>query len=75
MPTTAPTVRREADQGGNWNLANGTGADGTLDRCTATNTWTNGWYTPFRYPHPLVTDTPSTMLPATPTNVRIVPSV
>jgi len=26
-----------------------------LDKCTATNTWTNGVYTPYTYPHPLTT--------------------
>src|SRR5262252_950612 len=41
------------DQGGNWNTTNGSSNDGTLDLCTATNTWTNGWYVPYTYPHPL----------------------
>jgi hypothetical protein len=41
------------DQGGNWNTSNGTANDGTLDICTATNTWTNAAYTPYTYPHPL----------------------
>jgi hypothetical protein len=40
------------DQGGNWSSAGGAN-DGTLDKCTATNTWTNGFYTPYTYPHPL----------------------
>ncbi len=39
------------DQGGNWSAAGGSN-DGTLDVCTATNTWTNGVYTPYSYPHP-----------------------
>jgi hypothetical protein len=43
------------DQGGNWHTTNGTANDGTLDKCTATNTWTNAYYTPYTYPHPLVT--------------------
>jgi len=29
----------------------------TLDKCTATNTWTNAWYRKFTYPHPLATVT------------------
>ncbi len=41
------------DQGGNWNTSNGTANDGTMDLCTATNTWTDAVYTPYRYPHPL----------------------
>lgn len=38
------------DGGGNWNA---TGADGGLDKCTATNTWTNDSYVPYSHPHPL----------------------
>jgi transcriptional regulator with XRE-family HTH domain len=37
----------------NWNTSNGSTNDGTLDVCTATNTWTNAVYTPYTYPHPL----------------------
>jgi hypothetical protein len=33
------------------------GAFVQLDVCTATNTWTSGVYTPYTYPHPLVTGT------------------
>jgi hypothetical protein len=61
------------DQGGDWNKANASANDGTLDVCTAANTWTNGMYTPYTYPHPLtggaITETTA---PASPTNVRIV---
>ncbi len=32
---------------------------GVLDKCTGTNTWTNGWYTPLDFPHPLLAETPS----------------
>jgi hypothetical protein len=41
------------DQGGDWNTTSGGANDGTLDKCTATNTWTNGWYVPKAFPHPL----------------------
>jgi len=37
---------------GTWNTS-GSGGEGVLDLCTATNTWTNAWYTPYTYPHPL----------------------
>lgn len=45
---------------GTWD--NGQSNSGELDICTATNTWTNGSYVPYTYPHPLVgtaTTTPS----------------
>jgi hypothetical protein len=57
------------DQGGNWNTTNGSANDGTLDVCTATNTWTNMAYTPYLYPHPL---TQGQFAPAAPTNLRII---
>jgi hypothetical protein len=37
---------------GTWNTKPG-GTNWVLDVCTATNTWTNGYYTPYTYPHPL----------------------
>lgn len=43
------------DQGGHWDTTSGNSNDGTLDKCTATNTWTNDYYTPKVYPHPLAT--------------------
>jgi hypothetical protein len=36
------------------NLTHTLGEDGVLDKCTSTNTWTNAWYTPLAYPHPLL---------------------
>ena len=58
------------DQGGNWNTANGTANDGTLDVCTATNTWTNSTYTPYTYPHPLAQGI-TLPVPSAPNNLRI----
>lgn len=49
------------DGGGNWNTSTTEtysatpGEDGGLDKCTATNTWTDDWYVPPTYPHALVT--------------------
>lgn len=40
------------DAGGDWD-SGGAANDGTLDVCTAANTWTNAVYTPYTYPHPL----------------------
>lgn len=37
---------------GSWNTS-GIGGQGVLDKCTATNTWTNAWYVPYDYPHTL----------------------
>lgn len=50
---TTGTSWWSTDQGGNWNTSNGSANDGTLDKCTATDTWTNAYYTPYTYPHPL----------------------
>jgi hypothetical protein len=65
---TAGVAYWSIDQGGNWNTINATANDGTLDVCTATNTWTNSVYTPYIYPHPL---TQTQIAPATPTNLHI----
>lgn len=46
-----------------WN-ASGAGGQGVLDKCTATNTWTNAAYTPYTYPHPLtLSAAPVTTIP------------
>jgi hypothetical protein len=65
-PTTCtPRVGYWATDQGSWNQS-GTGGQGQLYVCTATNTWSL-YYTPYTYPHPLTgTVTP----PAPPTNLR-----
>jgi hypothetical protein len=65
---TAGVAYWSTDQGGNWNTANASANDGTLDVCTAPNTWTNAFYTPYTYPHPLTAGTTLT----TPANLRII---
>jgi protein-disulfide isomerase/uncharacterized membrane protein len=53
-PTTCtPGVAYWSTDQGNWNNS-GSGGQGVLDKCTATNTWTDGAYVPYTYPHPLV---------------------
>lgn len=51
------------DQGGNWDTTGGDSTDGAVDKCTATNTWTNDFYIPKTYPHSL-TQAASTAKPA-----------
>ena len=52
-PTTCATgVGYWATDQGNWNHS-GSGGQGQLYVCTATNTWTS-YYTPYTYPHPLI---------------------
>ena len=53
-PTTCtPRVAYWATDQGSWNQS-GSGGQGELFICTATNTWTQT-YEPYTYPHPLVT--------------------
>lgn len=51
--TCTPSVAYWATDQGSWNTS-GSGPQGELFICTATNTWTLS-YTPYTYPHPLVT--------------------
>jgi hypothetical protein len=71
---TAGVAYWSTDQGGNWNATNATANDGTLDVCSAANTWTNAVYTPFVYPHPLQSGTtaPQATTPGQPRNLRII---
>lgn len=62
---TAGVAYWSVDQG-TWNLS-GVGGQGVLDKCTATNTWTNGVYVPYTYPHPLSPIQP----PSTTTTVSV----
>jgi hypothetical protein len=54
--TGTPGVAYWATDQGNWNMS-GSGGQGDLYVCTATNTWTL-YYTPYTYPHPLATPNP-----------------
>jgi hypothetical protein len=69
---TAGVAYWSTDQGGNWNTANASANDGTLDVCTAPNTWTNAFYTPYTYPHPLAGGGATLTAPAQPSNLRII---
>jgi hypothetical protein len=51
--TCAPRVGYWATDQGNWNQS-GTGGQGELFVCDSTNHWTP-YYTPYTYPHPLIT--------------------
>ena len=74
-PTTCTTTSESgggvaywATDQGSWNQS-GSGGQGVLYKCTATNTWTQV-YTPLTYPHPLANPgPPDTQPPTTPTNL------
>lgn len=59
-PTTCTTgVAYFATDQGSWNQSGGANpvswaGQGRMDVCTSTNTWTNGVYAPYTYPHPLI---------------------
>jgi hypothetical protein len=36
-----------------WNVSGNGDGSPAMDLCTGTNTWTNAWYVPYEYPHPL----------------------
>jgi hypothetical protein len=55
---------------GSWNQS-GSGGQGQLFVCTATNTW-SAYYTPYPYPHPLISSS-SAPVPAPPVNLLAVP--
>ncbi len=70
-PSTCTTgVAYWATDQGNWNQS-GSGTQGELFKCTATNTWTL-YYTPYTYPHPLTTTTSSSQGPSGPTGLKAV---
>lgn len=70
---TAGVAYWATDQG-EWDSTNGSTPDGRLYKCTSTNNWTLS-YTPYQYPHPLVSGSaPTNPIPAptSPQNVRII---
>jgi hypothetical protein len=69
-PTTCTTNALETG-GGVGYFAIDQGSQGTLYRCSSTNTWTVH-YRPYAYPHPLVTSGGgSSVPPSAPTNLTV----
>ena len=71
-PTTCTTGPEalDAGRGGVGYFATDVGGQGTLYRCSATNTWTVH-YTPYTYPHPLVGGGGTVTQLSPPTNLRV----
>ncbi len=70
-PSTCTTgVAYWATDQGNWNQS-GSGGQGELFKCTATNTWTL-FYTPYTYPHPLTATTSKSTGPSAPSGLQAV---
>jgi hypothetical protein len=70
-PTTCTTrVGYLATDQGNWNQS-GSGGQGQLYVCTATNTWTL-YYTPYTYPHPLIAGGTTGTIVNPPTNLAAI---
>ncbi len=69
-PTTCtPRVGYWATDQGSWNQS-GAGGQGQLYVCTATNTWTLS-YTPYTYPHPLISGSAPVQAPNPPINMQV----
>jgi len=74
LPTTCTTGVGfwNTAAGGSWNTTNSSSNDGALYKCVSTNSW-GLYYTPYTYPHPLVTGSGSApSAPTAPTNLRVV---
>ncbi len=68
-PTTCTTNANESG-GGVGYFATDVGSQGTLYRCSATNTWTTH-YTPYSYPHPIRNQGDDPIMLSAPTNLRV----